>query len=184
MTVDSNADATMWAGSATTDRAILEERARVLARPLALDEHGDGLVVLGFVVGGRSYAIEVAHVREVLAQGEISRLPWAPSAIAGVMNVRGEIVPVADASVVLRVGESGTGGPVLVLCGGDRALGLRVDVVDDVTTIAADTLVAPEGGAARLAGDIVLGLTASRVVLDPYALYADPRLITHPQEGT
>ena len=177
-------DETLGAGSAAAARVILEERARVLARPLAPDEDGDSLVLLGFTVAGRAYAVEVGHVREVLAHADVSRLPWASPAMAGVINVRGEIVPLADTARVLGVGETGSGGPVIVLDGGGHPLGLRVDAVDDVTTIAARTLVAPEGDAARVAGDLVLGLTASAVVLDARALYTDPRLTNHPQEDT
>lgn len=190
MTMTPLPDETPGAGSAAAARVILEERARVLARPLAPDENGDSLVLLGFTVAGRAYAVEVDHVREVLAQADVSRLPWAPPTIAGVMNVRGEIVPVADTARVLgvadtaRVGDAGDAGPVVVLDGGGHPLGLRVDAIDAVTTIAAGTLVAPEGIGGRMAGDLVLGLIASAVVLDARALYTDPRLTNHPQEGT
>lgn len=183
MTVATHPDAAPGADSAAA-RMILEERARVLARPLAPADDGDGLVVLGFTVAGRAYAVEVGHVREVLVHAEVSRLPWAAPTIAGVTNVRGSIVPVADTARVLGVGDARTGGPVIVLDGGGHPLGLRVDAVDDVTTIAAGTLVAPEGDAARVAGDLVLGLTASVVVLDARALYTDHHLTNQPQEGT
>lgn len=184
MTMAPHPDEAPGASSAAAERVILKERARVLARPLAPDEDRDGLVLLGFTVAGRAYAVEVGHVREVLAHADVSRLPWAPPTIAGVMNVRGEIVPVADTARLLGVGEADVGGPVVVLDGGGHPLGLRVDAVDDVTTIAAKTLVAPEGDAARVAGDLVLGLTASAVVVDVSALYTDPRLTNHPQEET
>jgi chemotaxis signal transduction protein len=177
-------DDTPGAGPAAAARVILEERARALARPIAPDEDGDGLVVLGFTVAGRAYAVEVGHVREVLARADVSRLPWGPPAISGVTNVRGEIVPVADTARVLGVGEVGAGGPVVVLDGGGHVLGLHVDAVDDVTSIPAGTLVAPAGDPARVTRDLVLGLTPSTVVLDARALYADPRLTNLSQEGT
>lgn len=184
MTMAPHLDETSGVGSASADQVILAERARLLARPIAPDEDGDALVLLGFSVAERAYAVEVRHVREVLAEADVSRVPWAAPTIAGVMNVRGEIVPVADAARVLGVGEARAGGPVVVLDGGGSPLGLRVDAVDDVTTIAAGMLTAPEGDAARLAGDLVLGMTASAVVLDARALYTDPHLTNQPQEGT
>lgn len=184
MTIAPHPDETPGTGSPAAAQVILEERARALARPLASAEDGDSLVLLSFTVAGRAYAVEAEHVREVLAQADVTRLPWAASTIAGVMNVRGEIVPVADTARVLGVGETDARGPVIVLDGGGDLLGLRVDAVDDVTTIAARTLVAPEGDAARVAGDLVLGLTPSAVVLDARALHTDPRLTNHHQEGT
>lgn len=189
MTMAPRPDETPGTGSAAATTLILEERARVLARPLTPDAEVVVLVLLGFTVAGQAYAIEAGHVREVLAQADVSRLPWAVPTIAGVMNVRGEIVPVADTGLVLGVGEADPRGPVVVLDAGGYLLGLRVDSVDDVTTIAARTLVvrtlvAPEGHAARVAGDLILGLTPSAVVLDARALYTDPRFTNHHQEGT
>jgi len=170
------------AGSAKAAQLILEDRARVLAQPTVPDTDGDALVLLSFTVAGRAYAIEVIHIREVLARADVSRLPWAPPAMAGVINVRGEIVAVADAARVLGMGDTGSDGPVIVLDGGGHPLGLRVHAVDAITTITSTRLVAPEVD--RAAGDLVLGLTSSAVVLDPRALYADPRLTNHPQEPT
>lgn len=184
MTIVRRRDDAPETGSAEAARLILQERARVLACPVAPDTDGDALVLLGFSVAGSAYAIEVIHVREVLAQADVSRRPWAPPAIAGVINVRGEIVAVADAARLLAVGETGSGGPVIVLDGGGYPLGLRVDAVDAITTIAARQLIAPEGDPVGVAGDLVLGLTTSAIVLDPRALYTDPRLTNHPQEGT
>jgi len=184
VTIAPHRDDAPGAGSAEAARLILEERARVLARPLAPDTDGDGVILLGFTVAGSAYAIEVIHVREVLVQADVSRLPWAPPAIAGVINVRGEIVAVANTARVLGVGDTDSGGPVIVLDGSGHPLGLRVDAVDAITTIAARQLVAPEGDSIRAAGDLMLGLTSSAVVLDPRALYTDPRLTNHPQEPT
>lgn len=184
MTIALHPDETPGAGSAAAAQVILAERARALARPVAPDEDGDGLVLLGFTVAGRAYAVEISYVREVLAHSDVSRLPWGPPTVAGVMNVRGEIVAVADTARVLGVSEARPGGPVIVLDGGGHPLGLCVDSVDDVTSIAAGTLVAPEGDVARVAGELVLGLTASTVVLDARALYNDPHLTKQPQEGT
>lgn len=179
MTMTLHPNETPETGSAAAATVILEERARVLARPLAHDSEVVDLVLFGFTVAGKSYAVEAGHVREVLAQANVSRLPWAVATIAGVMNVHGEIVSVADTGLVLGVGETDARGPVVILDGGGRVLGLRVDSVDSVTTIAANTLVVPEGDAARVAGDLVLGLTPSAVVLDARALYADPRVTNH-----
>lgn len=179
MTMTLHPNETPGTGSAAAATVILKERARVLARPLANDTKVVNLVLLDFTVAGKSYAVEVGHVREILAQSNVSRLPWAVPTIAGVMNVHGEIVPVADIGRVLGVGDTDAQGPVIILDGGGNLLGLRVDSVDSVTTIPANTLVIPEGDAARVAGDLVLGLTPSAVVLDARALYTDPRLTNH-----
>ena len=49
-----------------------------------------------FKLGDELFAIDVAHVREVLDISEITRVPSAPSYMRGVVNVRGSAVPVVD----------------------------------------------------------------------------------------
>ena len=47
-------------------------------------------------LGDELFAIDVAHVREVLDRSEITRVPTAPPYMRGVVNVRGAAVPVVD----------------------------------------------------------------------------------------
>ena len=170
---------------AARDRATLAERARLLARPaMHTDDRDDALVLLGLTVGDSAYAVEIDCVREVLPRADVSRLPWSSSAIVGVMNLRGEIVPVADLGVLLGVGEAAADGPVVVLDGETHPLGVRVDTVDDVATVGATALMEPAGDAARMAGELVLGYTSSSVVLDARAVHRDSRLKNGPQEVT
>jgi purine-binding chemotaxis protein CheW len=49
-----------------------------------------------FKLGDELFAIDVAHVREVLDLTEITRVPTAPPYMRGVVNVRGSAVPVVD----------------------------------------------------------------------------------------
>jgi purine-binding chemotaxis protein CheW len=49
-----------------------------------------------FKLGDELFAIDVAHVREVLDLSEITRVPTAPPYLRGVVNVRGSAIPVVD----------------------------------------------------------------------------------------
>lgn len=49
-------------------------------------------------IAGSRYALDVRHVAEVLPLVDITRIPEAPAAIAGVFNYRGTPVPVVDMS--------------------------------------------------------------------------------------
>ena len=49
-----------------------------------------------FTVDGRSLGVDVARVREVLRPHELTRVPLAPPQIAGLINIRGEIVTAFD----------------------------------------------------------------------------------------
>jgi purine-binding chemotaxis protein CheW len=56
---------------------------------------------LTFVVAEEEYAIPILRVREILAYAALTRVPRAPEFIAGVMNLRGTVVPVVDLRIKL-----------------------------------------------------------------------------------
>ena len=91
---------------------------------------------LVFRIAGRVYACDVAAVREVVPLERLTRLPGAPSTILGLMNVRGSIVTVVNAGVVLhpetaqRVQRM-----VLLVDVGPRGVGLSVERVADVRSL-------------------------------------------------
>jgi purine-binding chemotaxis protein CheW len=51
---------------------------------------------LTFHVGSDEYAVDILQVREVLGYVPVTRMPMAPPCIRGVMNLRGQVVPVID----------------------------------------------------------------------------------------
>jgi purine-binding chemotaxis protein CheW len=52
--------------------------------------------ILPFEIEGRRYGLRFEHVREAVRAVAISPLPGAPSVVEGVIDVRGELVPVMD----------------------------------------------------------------------------------------
>ncbi|MCU1658360.1 MAG: chemotaxis protein CheW [Pseudonocardiales bacterium] len=57
-------------------------------------------------LGDDLYAVPVEWVREVITAPPITRLLTAPASVLGLFNLRGEIVPLLDAAVLLGVGET------------------------------------------------------------------------------
>jgi purine-binding chemotaxis protein CheW len=51
---------------------------------------------VGFVVGEVAYAVPIATVREIVNPAPLTELPHAPPAVAGVLDHRGEVVPIVD----------------------------------------------------------------------------------------
>ncbi len=51
---------------------------------------------LTFRLGDEIFALDVGQVREVLDMGTITKVPRAPEFMRGVINVRGNVVPVVD----------------------------------------------------------------------------------------
>lgn len=54
-----------------------------------------------FVLAGQSFAIDVTQVREVAIFEDWTTVPLAPRHLVGVANLRGDVVPIADARAVL-----------------------------------------------------------------------------------
>lgn len=168
-------------GAVQGTQAVLDERARALARPARV-EHGGGRVALVvFTIGGVRHAVEARFVREVLRGPGVSAVPSAPSAVLGVTNVRGEILTVADISSLLGVAAPAAGGPVVVLDGPAPPLGVLVDEVHDFVSLPAESIVPLPGnggpGEHSVAG-VVLGAIPDAAVLCAAAVLRDPRLST------
>ncbi len=47
-------------------------------------------------IAGEWYAVPMSDVREVVTDPLLTPLPGAPHAVAGLLNVRGEVIPVVD----------------------------------------------------------------------------------------
>jgi purine-binding chemotaxis protein CheW len=78
---------------------------------------------------GDWYALELATVREVVPAPHVRRVPRAPAGILGVLNLRGDVVPVLDTGWLLGLG-SGTRTEHVVVV--DTSLGPAGLAADDL----------------------------------------------------
>jgi purine-binding chemotaxis protein CheW len=90
-------------------------------------------------VAGQPFGIPVASVRDVLGHQSISRIPLAPGAIAGSLNLRGRIVTVLDLRIALGLGRTERPDQAMnvVIDHGGELYSLLVDQVGDVLSLAA-----------------------------------------------
>ena len=105
------------------------------ALPLAHDVSTVNLAC--FEVKSQLYALEVAHVREIVRIQPITPLPQAPELIEGVIDLRGAVIPVLDLARVLGrgTGDDGLHARIVVLEFDGLVLGLWVDAATDVLTL-------------------------------------------------
>jgi purine-binding chemotaxis protein CheW len=61
-------------------------------------------------VGEESYAVDAEHVVEVASDPSPTRVPGAPPTVVGVVNVRGEVVPLFDTAALLALDASAIAG--------------------------------------------------------------------------
>ena len=100
---------------------------------------------LGFVVGSELYGLPLSRLREVARLTRLRRIPGTPSHLAGVVNVRGELVCALDAHVILDrpEDERAEAGHLIALRGFDYPVGLMVDTIADIFPIDTTTVDAP-----------------------------------------
>jgi len=51
---------------------------------------------LTFALGSEEYGLEILKVREIIGYMEITAVPQTPSYVKGVINLRGQVIPVID----------------------------------------------------------------------------------------
>lgn len=77
---------------------------------------------LAFVLEGETYAVPIAAVREILRVGDVTEVPRAAPNLLGLINVRGEMLPLYDVKVRLRLAAR----PPVVSRAGDLPRAARV----------------------------------------------------------
>ena len=68
---------------------------------IALEVEGDKF--LTFRLHNTSYGVEITRIKEIIEFGGITRIPMTPPCIRGVINLRGNVVPVVDLAERLEV---------------------------------------------------------------------------------
>lgn len=162
---------------------ILRDRARALARRA---EHAPAaetqIEVLAFRLGQEQYAVETRYVREVSPLRELTPLPCTPPFVLGIVNVRGQVLPVFDLKKLFDLPEEGLTDlhRIIVVRGHDIELGLLADLSLGVRSIPLSALQPSLPTLTGIRGDYLKGVTAERlVVLDLASLLADPRIIVN-----
>lgn len=91
-----------------------------------------------FAVEGERYAVAASAVREVVRAVAVRRLPGAPAAVEGVVDVRGELVPVYDlrARFGLPRRDVHPSEHFVVATAGDRPAAVRADRVEGLASVA------------------------------------------------
>ena len=111
-----------------------QETRAVTVSPLATGEY------LSFTLGREEYGIEILKVQEIRGYEEPTRLANAPAFIKGVVNLRGNIVPIVDMRIKFNLenAEYNQFTVVIILNVAARVVGMVVDSVSDVIRLAPD----------------------------------------------
>ena len=141
---------------------------------------------LGFRIGDEEYGIDILQVQEIRSYETPLRLAGAPTAVKGVLHLRGTIVPVVDLRLHWGAAEAGHDAATvtIVLNLRGRVVGMVVDAVSDVIAPGANQIKPPPQFNHPLNADHLCGIATLPgaegdrllILIDIEALLSDPRL--------
>jgi purine-binding chemotaxis protein CheW len=131
-----------------------------------MDEKGSEGVTqyLTFTLGDEVFALDISKVREVLDFTGVTRVPQTPDFMSGVINLRGNVVPVVD--MRLKFGMTATKKSVntcviiaeVGLEGESTVLGAMADSVQEVLDLEPSQIEPPPRIGSKLNTDFITGM--------------------------
>lgn len=123
------------------------------ATAVSVNDADDGVTheFLTFTLGSEEYGIDILRVQEIRGYEAVTAIANAPAFIKGVINLRGNIVPIVDLRIKFNLPDVRYDQftVVIILHVLERVIGVVVDGVSDVVALAADAIrPAPAFGAA------------------------------------
>lgn len=114
------------------------------------DEELEGIMQLvGFEIGAEHFGVNILAVQEIIRSAPVTNVPNSPMFVEGVINLRGDIVPVIDLRKRLNLFKGSDDEAtevknwVLILNIGDRVIGFIVDSVTEVLKIEEESIEPP-----------------------------------------
>ncbi len=124
-------------------------------------EQKENLQMIGFYAGEKLFGTDILSVQEILRDPDIEPVRQLPNFIQGVVNLRGQRVPVIDLRVRLDPGAAPRDGVLwlLVVALGKNVVGYLVNSVTRIMKIPPESILpAPELMLAGLRSQYILGV--------------------------
>lgn len=111
------------------------------------DDEQEGLIQLvGFEIGVEQFGVDILSVQEIIRSAPVTAVPNSPMFVEGVINLRGDIIPVIDLRKRLNLfnedGETDKNW-VLILTISGKVIGFIVDKVTEVLKVREDNIEPP-----------------------------------------
>ncbi|HEX7019660.1 MAG TPA: chemotaxis protein CheW [Gemmatimonadaceae bacterium] len=125
---------------------------------------------LTFFLAGEEYGLEILKVHEIIGMLPITRVPRTPEYVRGVINLRGKVIPIMDLRRKFGMDHGGAESCIIVVQLRGIQIGIVVDAVSEVASIAAADIEPSPTFGADVSTDFLLGLAKSndrvRLLLD------------------
>ena len=115
---------------------------------------------LTFCLAGEEYRIEIKYVTEIVSLQKITEVPEAVEYVRGVLNLRGNVIPVVDVRLRfhMKPREYDDRTCVIVVDFDDSPIGLVVDTVREVISIPEEQISLPSRMTTRLENRFIQGM--------------------------
>ena len=126
----------------------------------------DSSQFLTFVCAGEEYGVDILCVQEIKGWDGVTRVPYTPPYLLGVMNLRGVIVPVIDLRTRFGVAQRAPDSSTVVIVvrvrseHGEKTAGIVVDAVSEVYSVTPENIKATPDLGAIADGACVRGLAS------------------------
>lgn len=179
---DETATAQSWLPPREQWQAILKARAEALAPAPEQDTVEECIDVVAFLLAYEAYGIETAFVREVQPLKDLTPLPCTPPFVAGIVNVRGQVISVIDIKMLFGLPAKGLTdlNKIIILSDGVMEFGILADSVMDVRSVPLRQIQPPLPTLTGIREQYLRGITVENlIVLDAGSLLASRDIIVH-----
>jgi purine-binding chemotaxis protein CheW len=125
--------------------------------------------LISFTVGAEEYGLELLRVKEVIRMRQITWLPKAPSCVKGIINLRGDVIPIIDIRerFELAAQENTAMTRVIVVDVKGRSVGMIVDSASQVVRVPADQFDPPPTVMGKASQDFItaVGKLGEKIVI-------------------
>lgn len=120
----------------------------------------DLLQLVTFSIGSEEFGVDILKVIEIIRTMEITKVPKAPAFVEGVINLRGQVIPIIDLrrrfGLADKAGDSDT--RIIVIEINGMSVGFVVDSVSEVLRIPATTVEPAPPVVAGMDSDYISGV--------------------------
>lgn len=116
--------------------------------------------LVSFVLNGEEYALEIKKVQEIILNGATTFIPHSPDFIRGLINLRGNVIPVVDLRKLFGMPTVEATGDtrIIIIESKEVVVGLTVDSVSEVLRVNEKQIAPPPPSVVNLGRRYLSGL--------------------------
>ena len=125
--------------------------------------------VVVFDLASEFYGVDIGDVREIIRMQTVTRVPGAPPYVEGIINLRGQVIPVVDLRkrLELVIGEQTNESRIVWVTISGQDVGVIVDAVTEVLRIPLSSIEPPSSMVSSVDSDYLRGIAKldSRLII-------------------